>query len=299
MAGPLRGALAALGLLGGLSAHAQSPVWAVHGAHNTVYLAESVHLLKAGHADLPTPFDAAYARARIIVMEIDLSRTDAGQIQAWMLDHGMLRGTTLQQAVGERVYARTSTEAQRLGVPIERLQPFEPWAVALMLADLEYVKLGYDPEQGVERQIEHRAERDMKEIRGLETVGEELGQLAQLTPAQQSRFLDLTVDDMQAAERDTDELLSAWRAGNTRKLASLLASEYASFPELYRALITERNLRWLPQIEGFLHDTRDYLVVVGALHLVGRGGLLELARHAGFTVTPVLSTQLGKPLLSR
>jgi uncharacterized protein len=287
MARAVRGALAAICLLCGLSARAQSPLWAVHGPHNTVFIAESVHLLKAGDSTLPPQFERAYAAAKVIVMEVDLGRIDAGQLQDFMLAHGMLSGTTLEQVVGERVYQRVAAEAGRLGLPLESIQPLEPWAVALMLGDLEYVKLGYDPEQGVERQIERRAERDGKQIRGLETLDEELGELANLSPPEQSRFLDLTVDDMRDAESDTNELLGAWRAGDTRKLASLLSSEYGSFPELYRALITERNSRWFPEIESYLRDTRNYLVIVGALHVVGQGGLLDLARHAGLSVIPV------------
>jgi uncharacterized protein YbaP (TraB family) len=290
----MRRALAAFCLLGslisGAAASAQSPVWAVHGARNTVYLAESVHLLKSNESTLPPAFDRAYTASSTIVMELDLSRLDAGTMQSWMLTHGTLPdGTTLRQTVGDRVYQRVAAEAGRLGLPIESLQRFEPWVVALTLADLEYLKLGYDPEQGVERQIERRAERDGKPIRGLETLDEQLGQLERLTAEQQSRFLDLTVDEMHEAERDTDDLLSAWRAGDTRKLAELLSSDYRTFPELYRALVTDRNARWMPQIEGFLGADHDYLVIVGALHLVGPGGLLELARRDGLSVTPVVA----------
>ena len=286
----MRRALAAICLLCSLRAGAQSPVWALHGAHNTVYLAESVHLLKADESNLPPAFDRAYAASKTIVMELDLSHVDADTMQAWMLEHGLLPGeTTLREAVGEQVYQRTAAETTRLGVPIETFEKFQPWVVALMLTDLEYLKLGYDGEQGVERQIERRAERDGKEIRGLETLDEELGQLERLTADQQSRFLDLTVDDMHDAERDTNDLLTAWRAGDTRKLADLLSNEYARFPELYRALVTDRNAHWIPEIEGFLKGDHDYLVIVGALHLVGPGGLLELARRDGLTVTPVLT----------
>ncbi len=284
----MRRALAAICLLCSMRAGAQSPVWALHGAHNTVYLAESVHLLKSGEATLPPAFDRAYSASNTIVMELDVSRLDADTMQAWILEHGLLPGeTTLHDAVGEQIYQRAAGEAGRLGLSIEMLQKFKPWVVALMLTDLEYLKLGYDEEQGVERQIERRAERDRKEIRGLETLDEQLGQLEHLTPDQQSRFLDLTVDEMHNAERDTDDLLTAWRAGDTRKLADLLSSDYQSFPELYRALVTDRNSHWIPEIEGFLKDDHDYFVIVGALHLVGPGGLLELARRDGLTVTPV------------
>jgi uncharacterized protein len=294
----MRRSLAAVCLLcglttlgGGSRADAQSPVWAVRGTHNTVYLAESVHLLKSGESTLPPAFDRAYAAAKTIVMEIDLSHIDESAMQAWMLEHGMLPdNTTLQQAVGDRIYQRAAAEAAQLGLPLEALQRLQPWAVALTLADLEYLKLGYDPEQGVERQIERLAQRDKKDIRGLESLDDQLGQLERLPLDQQGRFLDLTVAEMTDAEHETADLLTAWRAGDTPKLASLLSSDYQSFPELYRALVTERNERWMPQIERFLKDDHDYLVVVGALHLVGQGGLLDLARRDGLTVMPVLSS---------
>jgi uncharacterized protein YbaP (TraB family) len=47
--------------------------------------------------------------------------------------------------------------------------------------------------------------------------------------------------------------------------------------------VTDRNQRWLPQIEQLLHGEGNCLVIVGALHLVGEGGLLELLRKDGFT----------------
>ena len=54
------------------------------------------------------------------------------------------------------------------------------------------------------------------------------------------------------------------------------------FPALYRVLVTDRNKRWVPQIEKLLHGSQDYFVIVGALHLVGDGGLLELMRRDGY-----------------
>jgi len=279
--------LAALCLLCSLSAHAQSPVWALRGSHNTVYLAESVHLLKADEATLPAAFDQAYAHAKTIVMEIDLSSLDPTAVQDFMLQHGTVKGTTLRQLLGPQRYEKLGAEADRLGLPMAGLEQLAPWAIALSLTDLEYLQLGYDPDQGVEMQIERRAQQDHKPIIGLETLEQQLGQLEGLTSAQQARFLDLTLDDMHDAEHDTDELLRAWRSGDTEHLANLMSREYREFPELYRALVTERNARWLPQIERFLREEQDYMVVVGALHLVGRDGLLELARRAGISAVPV------------
>ena len=69
--------LLALCLLGSLTAHAASPVWAIRGAHNTVYLAGSVHLLPAEDAVLPPGFDRAYGDSGRLVMELDLSKLES------------------------------------------------------------------------------------------------------------------------------------------------------------------------------------------------------------------------------
>ena len=118
-------------------------------------------------------------------------------------------------------------------------------------------------------------------------MDEQINILAGLSAADQARFLDLTVTELKDADRETREILAAWRSGNAAKLASLMSEDYARFPGLYRALVTDRNRRWLPQIERLLKADQDTLVVVGALHLVGAGGLVQLARADGFEPHPL------------
>ena len=157
-----------------------------------------------------------------------------------------------------------------------------PWVVGIELADLEYLHLGFDPQQGVEEQLVHRAQSDDKPTAGLETLSEELGGLEALSRDDQLRLLDQTLSELKDSLSELQAVLSAWRRGDAAALAALLAREYRAFPALYRPLVTARNQRWLPQIEQLLHGERNCLVVVGALHLVGDGGLLELLRKDGF-----------------
>jgi uncharacterized protein len=93
------------------------------------------------------------------------------------------------------------------------------------------------------------------------------------------------LSELQDAPQELDEVLTAWRRGDATKLAELLYSEYRSFPALYRLLVGARNQRWLPEIERLANGPDNCLVVVGALHLVGDGGLLELLRKDGYVVT--------------
>jgi uncharacterized protein YbaP (TraB family) len=277
-----------VGLLGCLGAQAQSPVWALKGAHNTVYLAGSVHLLKKDDMSLPPGFERAYASAKTLVMEVDIDDMDSPEAQALLLQKGMFAdGATLRDSISAASYARVTAEATRLGLPMEGLQQFEPWAVALTLTQLEYVQLGFDPDEGVERQLGRRAHADGKHIMGLETLGQQIGILASLSKDDQAAFLDQTVTEMRDADRETQEIVAAWRSGDAARLAALMSDDFKSFPSLYYTLVTERNRRWMPQIERLLKAEQNYLVIVGALHLVGEGGLLQLARAEGLEPRPL------------
>jgi uncharacterized protein YbaP (TraB family) len=203
-----------------------------------------------------------------------------------MMEHGALpRGTSLRSILGEQRYTRVSSVAADLGVSTEILDTQAPWVVGLELTDLEYLHQGFDPQQGVEEQLVRRAENDGKPTAGLETLSEELGGLEALSREDQVRMLDQTMDELKDSQEEMREILAAWRSGNAAKLATLLSSEYSSFPALYRPLVTERNQRWLPQIEQLLKGDDNCMVIVGSLHLVGDGGLLELLRKDGFAPT--------------
>lgn len=276
--------LLALSLLGGLSAHAAGPVWAIRGAHNTVYLAGSVHMLPAGDAALPKAFEHAYADSSRLVMEIDLGNFDPLEATAWMMDKGALpAGTTLRGVLGEPRYQRVTSAATSLGLTMPMLDSLAPWMVGIELTDLAYVHAGFDPEDGVEEQLVRRAQSDHKSTAGLETLPEELGGLVALSREDQVKMLDQTLDETKELQAEMQDIVAAWRRGDTQRLASLLATEYSSFPALYRPLVTERNEKWLPQIEQMLKGEANVMVVVGALHVVGKGGLLELLRRDGYT----------------
>lgn len=272
------------------------PVWAVRGDHGTVYIAGSVHVLDDARSELPAGFDIAYADADELVMELDLDALDVADMQGYLLEHSTLAdGRQLRDLFSPHRYERVAAGAQRLGLPLDRFQRLEPWAVALMLAQLELVRMGLDPENGVEQQLARRAQADRKPIGGLETLKDQLDVLDGLSYDDQARFLELSVDEAASGEMPDgiDALLSAWRTADTETLAELLMDEYDSFPSLYRPLVADRNRRWLPQIEQLLAKEHDTLVVVGALHLVGDDGLLELLARRGHRVSPLQTPALA------
>lgn len=279
---------AALLLPPAASARGPGVLWTVEGRHNTVYLLGSVHLLRAADAALPQAAEAAYADAEQIVMEVDLDDPSVADPVAMLgaMQHSALlpAGQSLRSVLGPD-YAAISKQAGEAGLDLAALDGFAPWFVATMLLQLELAERGFRPEFGIEQRIASRAARDGKPIEGLETPGEQFAMLGGLPLPGQKRFLQMTLEETENLDEELDDLLAAWRTGDTEALARLLGEAYADFPELYRPLTEDRNRAWVEELEGLLDARDDFLVVVGALHLVGPNSVVDLLRRRGHTVT--------------
>jgi uncharacterized protein YbaP (TraB family) len=259
-------------------------LWSVQGKSNTVYLLGSVHFLSESE-QLPAVMDEAYRKARELVMEIDMDDLDPAEMQKATLELGVLPpDSSLEQQLGRETYARVADKAREAGIDPAMLARFRPWLAAITLVQLHMTRIGLDPDSGVERRFAARASRDGKPIRGLETLREQLGMLAALSEEQQREFLLYSVEDTERMTQEIDELLRAWRVGDTQSLAKLLAEGFRQYPDLYRPLTVDRNRRWLGSLEQLLHEPDDYLVIVGTLHLVGKDSVIDLLERAGYRV---------------
>lgn len=265
------------------------PVWSIHRpGGGTVYLAGSVHVLDTARSRLPPAFDSAWRDAERVVMELDMDDLDPAAAASFLAAHATIGdGENLRTLLGAERFARVDTQARALGLSLDSVAQLEPWAVALALTQLQLVKLGLDPAQGVEQQLTERARAEGKPIAGLETIDEQLGVLDGLSYMDQARFLELTAGESDSMATELDGILTAWRRADTAALERLLLVEYERLPTLYGPLVTDRNRRWLPQIEALLARPDDTLVVVGTLHLVGPDGLLALLKDRGLVPTPV------------
>jgi uncharacterized protein len=271
-----------------------SSVWSIKGAHNTVYLAGSVHALPEDQAQLPAQLERAYAAAKVIVMEVDLDDLNPLEAVQFVTSNGTLPADKdLEGVMGASRYATVARLAESLDLPELVIARLEPWAAAMVLTQFALVKSGFDPQLGIDMQITERAKIDGKRIDGLETVIDQLSIFDSRSFEEQTKFLVDSANDVSSLHEDLDRLVVAWRSGDLRGLEREFLKERAQAPALYDELLGKRNRKWLPQIEKLLDDDEDCLVLVGTLHFVGSDGLLELLTRAGHKPVPLPATAPG------
>lgn len=282
------GALLWLLPVAALADSAASPVtmWLAEGASNRVYVLGSIHLLRERDHPLPRIIGDAYADADTLYMELDMDDLDPLLTQATINRLGMLEeGTSLRDVMGNELYAEAASLAAAIEIPLEMLERTEPWLAAITVEQLVLARLGFNAAYGVEMHLLEKASRDGKDILGFETVAQQLGYLDGLSLEAQQALLMQTLTESTAIRAIMDDLILAWRSGDIDYLERTLLDDLSGYPELYDAIVADRNRLWVDTIDALLDDGEDYLVVVGALHLVGEDGVPRLLEQRGVRIT--------------
>jgi uncharacterized protein len=149
---------------------------------------------------------------------------------------------------------------------------------------LQLQRLGFDPNSGVDRYLAGRATKAGKPMAGLETAAFQIGLMDQLSASDQESMLRHSLKEMDLLDKGLDQIVRSWAAGDVPALEALLVNAMREYPAVHQKIIVDRNRRWLPEIERMIEQGESTLVVVGAAHLVGKEGVIELLKARGYTL---------------
>ena len=265
---------------------ADAPVWRVTDGESTVYLGGTVHLLRPEDYPLPEEFDQAYEGSSELFFETDISSMNDLSVQAQMLQQLTYSdGRTLKDVLDTEAYAALETYTAGVGMPLMMLEQFKPGMIVSTLQVLEFQRMGFTP-QGVDAFFNAQALTDGKSVGALETLDEQIGFLAAMGEGVESEFIMMSLEDLDNTAKLMDEMIEAWRVGDSQALQTLFVDDMLErAPAVYDSLLRQRNLRWVPQIEAMFNDPDTEFVLVGAAHLVGADGLVELLRARGYDIS--------------
>lgn len=222
------------------------PIWEIKTETNTVYLLGSIHALNTAYYPLTRGFYYAYYSSPNIVFEVDLNQ--------------VLSGKKSKLLKRKRTFA-TSRVSQN----------------ALLM------KLDFEGKFGVDRHFYWKAKAVGKHIHGLESVEYQMSVLDNIILKSQKVMAGNNRKNAKQASQRLTRLVEAWHKGDEATLGRMIDEEKSS-PEVYQAVYYDRNMKWLPQIESFMGQEENYLVIVGVGHLVGEDGLVKLLVDKGHTV---------------
>ena len=259
-------------------------LWKIESAgFSPSYLFGTMHSDDPSVVRLPSAVQQAFDQAEGVTLEVVL---DPQSLMAMTTSLLMTDGTTLESLIGRSLYKRAVQAMNDQGVPELLVARMKPWAVAVTLMT---------PPNKTGVVLDHVLYQDAlakgKKVDGLETVAEQMGLFDNLPNKDQITLLKDTLDNLHIVGQMLDELQDAYLDRDLKRLVEINEmSMRNSDPQLAETfnqkVIVDRNHRMAERMEPGLKAGGQF-IAVGALHLPGEEGLLNLLSARGYRITRI------------
>lgn len=263
-------------------------IWKANSGSKTVYLFGSIHFGSAAMYPLPRPIMTAFEASDALVVEANSLEADSAKSQEALANNGFYAdGAGLKDHITLETWENVSQMAAKLDLPLESIANQKPWLASFTLTGHALRQAGFSSEYGIDHFFIQRAQAK-KPIIALESVSQQLELLDSFSPMEQEKLLRQTVADLEKGIDYFKAMLTAWKQGDAQAIDVITRGGFDASGEgrqLYKALFADRNAAMMEKLEALLADGKTYFVVVGAGHLVGERGLIELFKAKGFAIS--------------
>lgn len=255
-------------------------LWQFSSATATIFLLGSIHSMKPDMYPLPAPVEQAYLQADVVVFEVDLTRVNSAAMSRLVQRNGFYSdSTSIEQYLQPPTMSLLQQYFNQNNIGAAQLYRMKPWLLTLTIGQQELARLGYRNDLGIDQRLQQRAMADGKELRQLETIEEQIAVLSGDSPEVQDLSLRAALEDIASMPDDLEILISAWRNGDADRMLALTLESTERYPLLKQQLdnlIDRRNEKMIRKITGFAEESGTFLVVIGALHMGGERGVIDM-----------------------
>lgn len=265
--------------------HNRSLLWQVsgNGLAQPSYIFGTIHVIGVEDFSMGANVEKKLNQSKVLVLEMDVKNINPLTIASVSLlpdnktvqdyldpDDFMLLKSYFIDSLGTSPVVFTNAYA--------RMKPF-------FLQQMLYIRFLGENIESYELAFTRMAEDNDKAVEGLETLEQQLGFLDAIPMEQQLEGLVRSIREYGEEAENFDALIQAYKGQDLDQLSKLI-SEHDDMKDITNTLLDERNLDWIPKLESYFQKGLAF-VAVGAGHLGGQKGVIQLLRDKGYTVQPI------------
>ena len=262
----------------------KSLLWEISGKGLTKpsYLYGTIHVICPADMIMTEKMQAKLKSTEQLSLEIDMD--DPNMMFTMLRVVPMKDGTTLKTLLSEEEYQTLSSYfRQNLNMDLAMVQTWKP----IMLTSLLYAKVADCTPQSYEATFMKMAKEQGKEIIGVETIEDQLAVFDKIPYKKQAEILMQSITDMDKGKKEFAQMIAAYKQQDLDGFEKIFKESSQGLDDFADVLLVQRNKNWIPVIEREAKEKPTFFAV-GAGHLGGEQGVIQLLRQQGYTVKPVL-----------
>ena len=268
----------------------KSLLWQIsgNGLEKPSYLYGTIHMLCKDDAALSDRLVAAIQNTDRVYLELDMD--NLFEILGAMRNMKMRNDTTLADLLSKEDYEKVKTfiESKNSLLPFSVLETYKP-----LLASSALLESGLPcgTPVAMEQMIMQEAKLQRKRIEGLETMAYQMSifdSIPYKVQAEQLLKYTTATGDQTDADKEFKEMMEAYKEQDLEKLEAFIKKSDDGISQYEDLLLNNRNRNWVKKLKTIMHE-RPVTIAVGAGHLPGKNGVIELLRKEGYKVIPVIN----------
>lgn len=277
-------------------------IWRATKGKDVIYLLGTIHGSIQQFYPLPPVIDKAFEQSKHLVVEIDIQHMDESKIPALVQNLSRYKPP-------DKLSNHLSPQTKRVfdkfleysGGTWEMYEEYKPWfAARLATGTLQWDFKDFRSSLGIDLYLLNRARELKKAVSDLETPELQIRASSDNSDAAQDAMLCSSILDIKNAGNYIKELLAIWKEGNLDKMYEATKRDTVRFPALAeydKRMLDDRNVGMANKVEQLLNTKPGpHFVAVGAAHMPGPMGLVNIFKERGYSVEQLYSEDDLKPL---
>jgi len=262
-------------------------LWRVSGKDlkTPSYLFGTIHMICGDDVIISDSLQAAIKGADKVYLELDMD--NMFELMSVMSKMKMRGDTTLAQLLTPEEYEKVKSffNSNKGLIPFSMLETYKPMLTA---STLMQSSVNCSRPMAMEQLVMKEAKRSGVGIKGLETMAFQMSIFDSIPYSVQAKQLLNYVENYGNKDdnKEFEELTKAYRNQDLQLLEKLTEKEDSGIQQFTEIMLYRRNEDWTKKLSDIL-PTGSYVVAVGAGHLPGERGVINLLRKAGYKVEPV------------
>lgn len=260
----------------------KSLLWSVsgNGLKAPSYVYGTIHLICPDDFKISSTLKDKIKVAKSVYLEMDM---DDPSMLMKMASLSIMKEHSLKDLLSEtdyRILANYVTDS--VGLPMILFNNMKP----LLLMSALYTKVVpcANP-KSYEDAFMQMAKEQHKEVKGLETIEDQMGVFDKIPDSAEAQMLVEMITTMPKQRAEFAKMVEDYKKQDINALQEKLneSPEWKGFEDV---LLVNRNKNWIPIMQAAMLQGTQFFAV-GAGHLPGKTGIIQLLQDAGFTVKPV------------
>ena len=268
-------------------AEESSLLWEItgNGLEKPSYLFGTIHIIGSEDYFWTDIMNEKFNTTETLVLEIDLENSMMAML-SMMGSVRMKKGVSLQDLLTEEEYKLVEDYFNNeMGMPISLFDRIKPMFTSMMIS--EGGQEGMDEMTSYEMELMDKAKEKDMAIEGLETIKYQMSMFDSIPYEDQAKMLvEAVKGGDEEAENTLDEMIELYKNQDIDGLYELIMAEDSDMENFEDILLVTRNKNWIPKIEKFASQKPTF-IAVGAGHLPGKQGVINLLKAKGYTVRPI------------